>query len=118
MRRVAALALLAACAAASAAGAADAPRDAVEAVQAAARRSLAEQADRAGLVEAQFEVVVVKPYQPLAACAQPVAVDEVDARTPSRMRFAATCPGADGWKRELVARARCCARPSWSRPRS
>jgi flagella basal body P-ring formation protein FlgA len=105
MRRVAALALLAACAAASAAGAADAPRDAVEAVQAAARRSLAEQADRAGLVEAQFEVVVVKPYPPLAACAQPVAVDEVDARAPSRMRFSATCPGADGWKRELVARA-------------
>jgi flagella basal body P-ring formation protein FlgA len=102
MRRAAVFACLAA---AVAAFAAEVPRDAMEAVQAAAKRSLAEQAERAGLVEPQFEVVVVKPYQPLAACAQPVAVDEVDARTPSRMRFAATCPGADGWKRELVARA-------------
>jgi flagella basal body P-ring formation protein FlgA len=48
---------------------------------------------------------VVVPVPPLAACAQPVVVDEVDARTPSRMRFAASCPGAGGWRREVVVRA-------------
>jgi flagella basal body P-ring formation protein FlgA len=103
MRRAAVLA--ASLAAGFAAFAADAPRDAAEAVQAAARRSLADQAERSGLVEPQFDVVVVKPYPPLPACAQPVSVDEVDARMPSRMRFAAACPGADGWRREIVARA-------------
>jgi flagella basal body P-ring formation protein FlgA len=102
MRRVAAACLAAWSALSVAAGA---PPDPLEAVQAAARRTLAEQAERAGLVEPQFDVTVVKPYPPLAACAEPVDVDEVDARAPSRMRFSATCPGAGGWRREVVVRA-------------
>jgi flagella basal body P-ring formation protein FlgA len=98
----------AAAGAASGAGAtADRTADAVEA---AARRSLGEQAERAGLVEPEFDVAVVKAGPALPACAGRLAVDDVDTRSASRMRFAATCSGAEGWRREVVVRASVSAR--------
>jgi flagella basal body P-ring formation protein FlgA len=92
-------------------GAAHASADrTADAVEAAARRALGEQAERAGLVEPAFEVAVVKTVPALPACAGTLAVDDVDTRNASRMRFAATCGGAEGWRREVVVRAEVTAR--------
>ncbi|RZI45022.1 flagellar basal body P-ring formation protein FlgA [Herbaspirillum sp. HC18] len=78
-------------------------------VEEAARAQLAQQADRAGLLDPQFDVTVVMSGQP-PACAVPVNVTGIDARQPSRMRFEAVCPGADGWRREFIVRAQVSAR--------
>jgi len=80
------------------------------AVEAAARLALGEQAERAGLVEPEFDVAVVKAGPALPACAGKLAVDDVDTRSASRMRFEAVCTGADGWRREVVVRASVSAR--------
>jgi flagella basal body P-ring formation protein FlgA len=81
-----------------------------DAVEAAARHTLAEQAERAGLVEPVFDVAVVKTGPALPTCAGTLAVDDVDTRSPSRMRFAAVCSGAAGWRQEIVVRAAVSAR--------
>jgi flagella basal body P-ring formation protein FlgA len=79
-------------------------------VDAAARRHVLRMADSSGLVEPKFELTVVPGSRPLSACGQAVTVDAVDTRLPSRMRFAAVCPGADGWRYEFVVRAQLSAR--------
>ncbi|WP_328595479.1 flagellar basal body P-ring formation chaperone FlgA [Rugamonas rivuli] len=61
-------------------------------------------------MEPKFELNVVRGSRPLAACRQAVTVDAVDTRLPSRMRFAAVCAGADGWRYEFVVRAQISAR--------
>ncbi|MDC8756485.1 flagellar basal body P-ring formation chaperone FlgA [Janthinobacterium fluminis] len=68
------------------------------------------QADAAGLLEPQFEVAVAQTGRVLAPCARAVAVEPLDVRLPNRMRFAAVCPGAAGWKYEFVVRAAITAR--------
>jgi flagella basal body P-ring formation protein FlgA len=97
-------------AAAHAAGPDGWPDGLVKQVESAARDALDEQADRAGWAEPQFDVAVVRGSRPLPACAGPLAVDVVDARHPSRMRFALICSGSDGWRQEVVVRATVSAR--------
>ncbi|NVD69760.1 flagellar basal body P-ring formation protein FlgA [Duganella sp. BJB1802] len=80
------------------------------AVEAAARAHVQRWADSSGLVEPKFELTVVRGSRPLAACSQAVTVEALDTRLPSRMRFAAVCAGADGWRYEFVVRAQVSAR--------
>jgi len=79
-------------------------------VEAAARRSLDDQAARAGLVEPAFDVTVVKTGAALPACAGALAVDDLDVRSASRMRFAVVCTGVQPWRQEVVVRAAVTAR--------
>ena len=79
-------------------------------VEAAARAHVLRWADSSGLIEPKFELNVLRGSRPLAACRQAVTVDAVDTRMPSRMRFAAVCPGAEGWRYEFVVRAQVSAR--------
>lgn len=82
-------------------------------VEAAAKNHLLRQADSSGMVEPRFEVSVVRGSRPLTACRQAVSVEALDTRLPSRMRFAAICPGPDaqgGWRYEFVVRAQISAR--------
>jgi flagella basal body P-ring formation protein FlgA len=81
------------------------PEQVLAQVQQAARAHVLAQAAAAGLSEPMAEVSVVRGSRPLAACGRAVTVEAVDARLPSRMRFAAVCPGADGWRYEFVVRA-------------
>jgi flagella basal body P-ring formation protein FlgA len=74
-------------------------------IELAARAQLEKQSAAAGLVEPQFELAVVAA-RPAPPCAQPVEVEPLETRQPSRMRFAARCPGAAGWKYEYLVRAR------------
>ncbi|RJF97038.1 flagella basal body P-ring formation protein FlgA [Noviherbaspirillum cavernae] len=76
-----------------------------ERVEAAARALLVQQAERAGLRDPLVEVSVVRNGQPAPACATPVKLENMDTRQPSRMRIAAMCPGADGWRHEFIVRA-------------
>ncbi len=74
-------------------------------VEAAVRQFLAEQATLKGLVDPAFELSFVSRAPALAPCAQAVAVDAVETRYLSRMRFSATCPGQAGWQRDWIVRA-------------
>ncbi|WP_332856494.1 flagellar basal body P-ring formation chaperone FlgA [Duganella sp. S19_KUP01_CR8] len=80
------------------------------AVEAAARAHVQRWADSSGLVEPKFELNVVRGSRPLAACRQAATVEALDTRLPSRMRFAAVCAGAEGWRYEFVVRAQISAR--------
>lgn len=82
-----------------------APATTEQRIEAAAREQLAEQASRAGWVEPVFEITVVKGSRPTPVCSAPVEVEAIEVRSPSRMRFAAVCPGAEGWRFEAVVRA-------------
>lgn len=92
-----------------AATAGDAVDRTIARVEEAARTQLAQQVGRAGLLDPQFDVTVVRSAQPIPACSGPINVDGIDARQPSRMRFLATCPG-EGWRREFIVRAQVSAR--------
>ena len=85
--------------------AAPGPEQVLAQVQLAARAHVLAQAASAGLSAPQAEVSVVRGSRPLAACARAVTVEAVDTRLPARMRFAAVCPGPDGWRYEFVVRA-------------
>lgn len=74
-------------------------------VEQTARSHVLAQAAGAGLSAPRAELTVVRGSRPLAACGRAVAVEAVDTRQPARMRFAAVCPGADGWRFEFVVRA-------------
>lgn len=75
-------------------------------IEQAARAQLARQADAAGWREARFEVAVAPAIRsPAGPCRGAVEVEPQDTRQAHRMRFVAVCPGADGWRREYVARA-------------
>lgn len=72
----------------------------------AARQFLGEQAARAGWLNPQIETSVLPGNSRAAlACRQPLRVVPVDTRQPSRMRFAASCPGTDAEPREFVVHA-------------
>ncbi len=79
-------------------------------VEAAARKHVAREVEASGLSEPRFTVAVAPGTRPLAACAQALTVEAVDTRLVARMRFAAVCPGADGWRYEFVVRATLSAR--------
>lgn len=79
-------------------------------VEQAARSALARQAAEAGLIEPRFELAAVRSGRPPAPCRQRVSVEPVDTRQLARMRFAAVCDGADGWRYEYVVRAKISAR--------
>jgi flagella basal body P-ring formation protein FlgA len=79
-------------------------------VEAAARAHVLRWADSSGLVEPKFELSVLRGSRPLAACGAGVTVVAVDTRLPNRMRFAAVCAGAGGWRYEFVVRAQVSAR--------
>ncbi|WP_311196567.1 flagellar basal body P-ring formation chaperone FlgA [Rugamonas fusca] len=81
------------------------PEQMLAQVQQAARAHVLAQAASAGLSAPLAEVTVVRGSRPLAACGRAVTVEAVDTRQPLRMRFAAVCPGADGWRYEFVVRA-------------
>lgn len=75
-------------------------------VEQAAHDWLTEQADTRGLVEPVFELqAMARLPQPQPVCAAPLAVDALETRTPTRLRFAVVCPGNDGWQREWMVRA-------------
>lgn len=85
---------------------ADVPAEKVRSqVEQAAREQLVRQADSAGLTEPMFDLSAVQTSRPLAACKRAVTVEHTDTRNPTRMRFAAVCPGADGWRYDMVVRA-------------
>lgn len=89
----------------SSAGRAELPADNIfSRVEQLAREQLAQQADKAGLLEPQFQVTVVKSTRPVPACAVPVALEAADSRSAQRMRFVAVCPGSNGWRYEMLAR--------------
>ncbi|HTN66645.1 MAG TPA: flagellar basal body P-ring formation chaperone FlgA, partial [Burkholderiaceae bacterium] len=79
--------------------------DAAAQVKRSARQLLEEQAMRAGFLDSVFNLTVVPPNRPLPVCRQPLRIDTIDTRQARRMRFAATCPGSDGWRHEFVVRA-------------
>jgi len=106
-------AMLLFCTSFSAASSATGPTSAEQvplAVEAAARTHVQRWADSSGLVEPKFELTVVRGSRPLAPCSHAVTVEALDTRLPSRMRFAAVCDGADGWRYEFVVRAQISAR--------
>jgi len=70
-----------------------------------AREQLAQQADAAGLLEPQFQVAVIKTSRIMPACAVPVTLELADSRVPQRMRFVASCPGAGGWRYDILVRS-------------
>lgn len=79
--------------------------DAAAQVKRTARQLLEAQTVRAGWLDPVFNLAVVAPNRPLPACQQVLRVDAVDTRQPRRMRFAATCPGNDGWRHEFIVRS-------------
>ncbi|MFZ6647533.1 flagellar basal body P-ring formation chaperone FlgA [Undibacterium sp. TJN25] len=74
-------------------------------IQDTARRHLLRQAENAGLREPLFDVEVIRSAKPVPACGEPVQVEGIDTRTPSRMRFAAACRTDTPWRIEFVVRA-------------
>jgi flagella basal body P-ring formation protein FlgA len=86
------------------------PEQVLKQVEAAARSHVARQAEASGLSEPQFTLAASPGTRPLAACAQGLTVEAVDTRLVARMRFAAVCPGAAGWRYEFVVRATLSAR--------
>ena len=89
----------------SSAGRAELPADNIfSRVEQLAREQLAQQAGKAGLLEPQFQVAVVKSTRPVPACAAPVSLETADSRSAQRMRFVAVCPGSNGWRYEMLAR--------------
>lgn len=74
-------------------------------IEQAARAELERQMAASGLTEPQFDIAVVTP-RPAPPCAQPVAIEPLETRSPQRMRFTARCPDTPGWRYEYVVRAR------------
>lgn len=76
-------------------------------VEEAARERLAQQVERAGLLDPQFDVAVVT-RKALPACPVAPQIDSIDLRQPSRMRFALDCAGQ--WRQEVIVRGAVTAR--------
>ncbi len=74
-------------------------------IEQAARAELERQMAASGLTEPQFDVAVVTRRAP-PPCAQSVAIETLDTRSPQRMRFLARCNDTPGWRLEYVVRAR------------
>nr|PZN80576.1 MAG: flagella basal body P-ring formation protein FlgA [Pseudomonadota bacterium] len=75
-------------------------------VEAAARAHLQAEVERAGLREPSVEVEVLPRDRNGAprGCPQEVEITALDTRFATRMRFAAVCPGEQGWRSEYVVR--------------
>lgn len=73
-----------------------------------ARGHLAQLAEHENWLEPRVSVSVVTsgPAQP--TCGQPLEIDAIDTRYPTRMRFGASCPGQ--WRHTFVVRAEVSAR--------
>ncbi|NMM79788.1 flagella basal body P-ring formation protein FlgA [Acidovorax sp. SRB_14] len=81
------------------------PEPAAAPVEAAVRHFLTEQATLKGLVDPAFALSFVSRTPAPAPCPQAIAVDAVETRYLSRMRFTAACPGPSGWQRDWIVRA-------------
>lgn len=79
-------------------------------VEKAARAQLSAAAKSAGLNEPMFDVSVVKTTRAVPPCATAPVIEVQDTRQPQRMRLAAVCGGAGGWRYEFVVRATLSAR--------
>ena len=79
-------------------------------VEAAARKYVQRVAAAGGLLEPEFSLSVAPGTRPLAACRLPITVEAIDTRTLARMRFAAVCPGSEGWRYEFLVRSTVSAR--------
>ena len=80
-------------------------------VEATAREALQARADRAGWLEASFDVTVLDaPLAKAPACAQPLKVLPADVRHATRMRFDVACDAPQAWQRDVVVRAKITAR--------
>jgi flagella basal body P-ring formation protein FlgA len=82
-----------------------APQPLVAQIEQAARAELERQMAASGLSEPQFDVAVVTA-RTAPSCAQNVAIEALDTRSPQRMRFLATCRDTPGWRFEYIVRAR------------
>ncbi|QJE03136.1 flagellar basal body P-ring formation protein FlgA [Massilia forsythiae] len=74
-------------------------------IEQAARVELERQMAASGLSEPQFDLAVVSA-RAAPPCAQNIAIEPLDTRSPQRMRFLARCPDTPGWRYEYVVRAR------------
>lgn len=83
--------------------------------EAAAREVLAGRAEQAGWLEPQWEMTVldntvVRRGAPPLSCARALVVEPVNTQHVSRMRLTVSCPEPEGWRREVVVKARVSAR--------
>lgn len=112
------MSVLAACAGVSARAAAaavnapvNAPVNALALAEAEARTLLQERAEQARWIAPQFELSALdatpgrRSEAPLS-CAQPVSVEPLETRFVTRMKWAVICADANGWRREVVVKAR------------
>jgi len=74
-------------------------------IEQAARAELESRMAASGLTEPQIDLSVVTT-RAAPPCAQNVAVEPLDTRSPQRMRFLARCNDTPGWRYEYVVRAR------------
>lgn len=72
-----------------------------------ARRHLLDEAATAGLVDTAVALKVVGDG---ATCAAPLDIEPVDTRFLTRMKFAAICSAAPGWRKEFIVRGELSAR--------
>lgn len=89
--------------------------DVTASAEAAAREILTSRAVQAGWLEPQWEMTVldhtvVRRQAPPLSCARALAVEPVNTQHVSRMRLTVICPEPDGWRREVVVKARVSAR--------
>lgn len=75
-------------------------------VEQVAREHLRRQADSAGWRDPQFDVEAVRTSRVLPDCRSRVNVDAADVHQAARMRFIAVCPGAEGWRYDVIVRAK------------
>jgi flagella basal body P-ring formation protein FlgA len=74
-------------------------------IEQAARAELERQMAASGLTEPQIDLTVVTT-RAAPPCAQNIAIEPLDTRSPQRMRFLARCNDTPGWRYEYVVRAR------------
>jgi flagella basal body P-ring formation protein FlgA len=74
-------------------------------IEQAARAELDNRMAASGLTEPQIDLSVVTT-RAAPPCAQNVAIEPLDTRSPQRMRFLARCNDTPGWRYEYVVRAR------------
>jgi flagella basal body P-ring formation protein FlgA len=74
-------------------------------IEQAARAELERQMAASGLTEPQIDLAVVTT-RAAPPCAQNIAIEPLDTRSPQRMRFLARCNDTPGWRYEYVVRAR------------
>jgi flagella basal body P-ring formation protein FlgA len=72
-------------------------------VEQAAREQVLKQAKEAGLLKPSVEITVVSRGD-ANPCAKEIAVEPVDTRHLTRMRFAATCDAEPAWRSEFIVR--------------